>query len=168
MLKTRDMVSNWLQPPPTNIKYLELTNPWKVFANFWICFIKRPFLNFGFYPPAVNSLLTTGHWHWWKLVAMFEKPNQQIYFRLCCNGAFSCGVPTFVWLLMRCDQNWCLYLWGAYFLWVPTWTAMLLFSWKAMEVIMRVLLIFNINHFVTMGIWSRLKVITPYTHFRLT
>ena len=38
------------QPPPTNIKHLELMNPRKGFAISWICFIKWPCLKFDFYP----------------------------------------------------------------------------------------------------------------------
>ena len=44
------------QLPPTNVKRLEPTNPWEVFANSWICFIKRPCLNFGLYPVAIACL----------------------------------------------------------------------------------------------------------------
>ena len=53
---TRDTVSNRCQPPPTNVKCLEPTNPLEVFANSWICFIKRPYLNFGLYPVSIDCL----------------------------------------------------------------------------------------------------------------
>ena len=60
------------QPPPTNVKHLEPTNPWEVFANSWICLTKRPCLNFDF-SSCVDSLPTIGGRHWRKAAAMFEK-----------------------------------------------------------------------------------------------
>ena len=48
----------------------------------------------------VDSLVTIRDRHWQKLVATFQKPNQQIY---AATGAFACGVPIFVWVLINCD-----------------------------------------------------------------
>ena len=38
-----------------------------------------------------------------KLALCSKKPNQQIHFRLHGTGAFSCGVPIFVWVLINSD-----------------------------------------------------------------
>ena len=56
-------------------KALWTNNPSEVFANFWICFIKKScrYINFYLY----DSLLTFWDKYWWKLAAMFEKSNQQ-------------------------------------------------------------------------------------------
>ena len=70
---------------------------------------------------SLVSLLTIGKKHWRKLAATFEKPTQQINFRLCGNrclfmwGAYLC-MGTYKRNLV---VNGCLYSWGAYFLWVP-------------------------------------------------
>ena len=81
-------------PTPAHQRKALGTN--KVFANSWICFIKRPCLNFWFVS-RVDSLLTIiGDRHWQKLAAMFKKSRITKFTPL--KGAFSCGL-----------------MWGAYF-----------------------------------------------------
>ena len=66
----------------------------------------------------VDSLLTIRDIHWQKVATTFEKAKSVIHFCLHRTGAFSCGVPIFLWvLIMRCgcNQNGCLYSWGAYY-----------------------------------------------------
>ena len=52
-VSNRSIVANFL--PPTNVKRMELTNLWKVFANSWVSFIKRPCLN-GLYSVSIACL----------------------------------------------------------------------------------------------------------------
>ena len=68
---TRDTVSNRLiVVPPTNVKRLEPTNLPGVFANSWICFAKRPCLNFCFYPVPIACY--NQRWTLAKSSAMFK------------------------------------------------------------------------------------------------
>ena len=69
----------------------------------------------------IQSELDTGE----KYLLCSKKPNQQIHFRLRGMGAFSCGVPIFVWVLIIvigcCNQNGmsiftgCLFCAGVYY-----------------------------------------------------
>ena len=64
----------------------------------------------------VDSLPTIRDRHWRNVVATFEKAESVNSPHLYGTGAFSCGVP----ILTRCgccNQNGCLYSWGAYFVW---------------------------------------------------
>ena len=45
----------------------------------------------------IDSLLTIGDRHRRKVAAAFKTALQQIHFRFYGTGAFSCGVPLFVW-----------------------------------------------------------------------
>ena len=49
---------------------------------------------------------------------MFEKLNQQIHFCSCGNRCLFC-MCAFKWDMVVVILKWCLYLWGAYFLWLP-------------------------------------------------
>ena len=77
----------------------------RFFTNSWICFTKRPCLNFVFllffyflFLSRVDSLLTIGDRHWRKVAATFEK-------------AKSANSLPFT-------RNGCLFMWAAYFVWV--------------------------------------------------
>ena len=49
-------INRSLPTPPTNVKRLEQTNLYEVFANSWLCFTKGPCLNFGCYPMSIACL----------------------------------------------------------------------------------------------------------------
>ena len=86
------------------------------------------FLNFGFYHISLSVQLVIDAGEKRKVAATFKKAKSANLFRLHGTGAFSCGVPFHVGclflygcLLTRCgccNQNGCLYSWGAYFVWV--------------------------------------------------
>ena len=82
---SQQLIDCW-QPPPTNVKHLKPTNPWEVFADSWICFIKRACLNFGLYISCVvDSLVTIGDIQWRESATTFQ---------------ILCGVLFFVWVLI--------------------------------------------------------------------
>ena len=84
---------------PTNVKHLEPTNPWEVFVNSWTCFIKRPCLNFCFYPVSIACLkseIDTGE----KYPLRSKKLNHVgAYF---CMGAYKHGMVVFMGVLILC------------------------------------------------------------------
>ena len=54
---TRDTVSNRLLSTPAHQRQSTGTNESvKIFANSWICFTKRPCLNFGYFPVLIACL----------------------------------------------------------------------------------------------------------------
>ena len=63
-------------------------------------FYQEALPKFRFLSP-VDSLLTIGDRHWQKEPLRSKKPNQQIHFHLHGTGAFSIGVPIFVWVLIN-------------------------------------------------------------------
>ena len=84
-------------------KYKATVHPWMAvdcLRHHWTYLERRPCLDFGLYPVSIaclQSQIDSGEHQ----PLQSKKPNQQIHFRLHGTGAFSCGVPIFVWVLIN-------------------------------------------------------------------